>query len=841
MEEKELNCRYCGKRLLPDMIFCPYCGKTIGSEKEDTQDIPVSREDSRENEEHSDKCLGESFVLTFDSAVIRYPHDMQTYTEFLGKMQEKVILLTDRFLSNYSKYGTFIGLMELAKKDLEECADEMVALAVDECRKAGLGWVDKSSFFSAYYIIEKLFQKLEEAPTLLHSQMEAEQEARELDRMTRGHVMGGGFGLGGAVKGMMLAGVMNYFYDIYRDSKFLDEDGVRRKLNEITHSENVKKAVAATINAVASVIFELTVFNYRKLKPFQNMDDAAGAEAVKKLVAGIDDAAGKRDVILSALGNAPEEEEVYRFFDDILLKDASVTASVAEDCQKFADIFGHTKQQGIEYVITARVRGDSDASIARWIKYYLATGKPALLAKADALYNDAVDADKKYFPDALKIVEGLIKANYSPAYVYLAKNTKLRNKSTYSLIALYSKAAALEDKDGLFELGKCYKNGYLVPENEKKAKELFVSAAKFGQKQAIEEVKDLYFKGRIEKTPEIENIVQQYDPDEMLRKVQAIFREHSAGGKIDLNGLTKEELMDLADAYKNGVGTNKDLQKAADCYAYAANKGLAIALFKLSNLIDNGMKVRADLSPAIRKLIYQSNQNFLEKIQDSYSPYLASLLLVWGIVYLYGLGEKTDFNKALHFFQEGQKTEYVNQRQECVSRADYVRGLLQEEKKDFAGAFQYFNKSSDNRYLPAFYKIAEYCFEGKGIPQNIEISAQLFKELSEMPILDSLAWKHYVDSKLSDSKQEYQTAFQELKKAVEAGHQKAIVDLGYYFETGKGTEVNFVRAVECYNKAYNSGLPEAAYRLGLYCKNVCNDDVNAKAWFEIYNQMKKNS
>ena len=99
MEEKELNCRYCGKQLLPDMIFCPYCGKAVESKEED---IAVSSKESPENEEYNDSAQEEPFVLTFDSVVIRYPHDMQPYTEFLEKMQEKVILLTDGFLKNYS-------------------------------------------------------------------------------------------------------------------------------------------------------------------------------------------------------------------------------------------------------------------------------------------------------------------------------------------------------------------------------------------------------------------------------------------------------------------------------------------------------------------------------------------------------------------------------------------------------------------------------------------------------------------------------------------------------------------------------------------------------------------
>ena len=34
MQEQNLTCEHCGKAVLPDMKFCPYCGKTI--EMQDT-------------------------------------------------------------------------------------------------------------------------------------------------------------------------------------------------------------------------------------------------------------------------------------------------------------------------------------------------------------------------------------------------------------------------------------------------------------------------------------------------------------------------------------------------------------------------------------------------------------------------------------------------------------------------------------------------------------------------------------------------------------------------------------------------------------------------------------
>ena len=202
------------------------------------------------------------------------------------------------------------------------------------------------------------------------------------------------------------------------------------------------------------------------------------------------------------------------------------------------------------------------------------------------------------------------------------------------------------------------------------------------------------------------------------------------------------------------------------------------------------------------------------------------------------LGEKIDLNKALHFFEEGQKTEYVEPRELCAARADYVRDLLKENEKDYAGALKFYNASSNKRFPLGFYKLAEFLSEGKGLPKNLEKAALLYQHLSDLPILDSSARFHYVNAKLCESKKEYKSAFREMQEAVKAGYPKAMVDLGMYYESGIGVDVNYEKAVECYNKAYGEGIPEAAYQMGLYCKNICKDDANAKAWFKVFNQMK---
>ena len=839
MQEQNLTCEHCGKAVLPDMKFCPYCGKTI--EMQDTVKLKngANINNTDELKDRNEKITSNSFNLTFDNELIRYPSDLLIYTELLGAIQEKTIILLDVLLKNYySRYKTYYGLLKFGKEDLQSCTDELAEFVASECQKRNYPTVSKEDYSDSQLLIEDLFVKLEEAPAIMQNQLALEREARDLDRLSRSRFIGGGFGVGGALKGMIVGGILNSIYDSYRDSKFMDEDDAREKLNELVSSENIKKAFAGTLLVIASNMFDVTVNIVMELKPFRKEGSKVAKAAIERLFAGIEDFKQRRATIIEALKNEPTNSDIYKYFDDHIA-DSDYSLGMQEDCKKFSDIFGHTKTLGMEYVINARVRGESDESIARWIKYYLGTGKAAMLAKADALYRDAVDEEKKYFPDALVIIDNLMKQNYAPAYVYLARNAKLRNKTSNSVIALYTKAAALEDKDGMYELAKCYKNGYMLPANLKKAKELFIKSAKFGQPKAIEEVKELWYKGQLEETPEVKAIIGEYNHDETSAKAHEILMKYDIEGKFDLSGLEEEELVYLASAYTNGAGIVQDLQKAADCYCYLANKGTYAALYNLSNLLNNGAKVRIDLFPAIKKLIYNSNIENLGKMRDNYSQDAAMKLLVWGIVYLYGLGQKIDLQKALHFFQEGQKTDYVKQKEECASRSYYVQGLLKENAKDYEGAFKFYNTSSKKYFPLGYYRMAELLTEGKGTPKNLELAVEFYKHLADIPILDSLAKMHYVKAKLFEERRDYEKAFYEMREAVDAGYLKAMVDLGSYYETGKGVSVNYDKAVECYNAAYKDGIPAAAYRLGLYSKNICNDEANAKAWFQLFNQMKK--
>ena len=85
-------------------------------------------------------------------------------------------------------------------------------------------------------------------------------------------------------------------------------------------------------------------------------------------------------------------------------------------------------------------------------------------------------------------------------------------------------------------------------------------------------------------------------------------------------------------------------------------------------------------------------------------------------------------------------------------------------------------------------------------------------------------------------RQDFATAFRELKPAAEQGDSEAQFALGFMYETGEGVPEDDVKAAQWYEKAAQQGEPNAQNNLGLlyaFGKGVRKDLVQAYFWFDI--------
>lgn len=114
----------------------------------------------------------------------------------------------------YARQGDCISVCRNYKSVLGSAVFPLIEKAVEMLNSQGVYSVDENIFFDKY--ISEVFRAFLDVLDDIEFEMEdidgqaqEEREYRQLRKESRGRVVGGGFGVGGAIKGMATAGVMN--------------------------------------------------------------------------------------------------------------------------------------------------------------------------------------------------------------------------------------------------------------------------------------------------------------------------------------------------------------------------------------------------------------------------------------------------------------------------------------------------------------------------------------------------------------------------------------------------------------------------------------------------------
>lgn len=142
----------------------------------------------------------------------------------------------------------------------------------------------------------------------------------------------------------------------------------------------------------------------------------------------------------------------------------------------------------------------------------------------------------------------------------------------------FKKAADHGEEYGWWNMGKLYRDGDGVEQNDEKAVECFATAAEKGQKYAMEALASMYLEGR--------GVDQDSD------KAIEWYLKAAQNGETD--ALTK-----VAEIYRYGKGITQEASKAISYYKQAAEKGDIGALVNLGSMYENGEGVEKDIHSAV--------------------------------------------------------------------------------------------------------------------------------------------------------------------------------------------------------------------------------------------------
>ena len=158
---------------------------------------------------------------------------------------------------------------------------------------------------------------------------------------------------------------------------------------------------------------------------------------------------------------------------------------------------------------------------------------------------------------------------------------------------------------------------------------------------------------------------------------------------------------------------------------------------------------------------------------------------------------------------------------------DEGRGVPQ----DFQRAASLFRKAADKGVSPAFYGLGYHYELGQGVPQDWGEAAKWYQKAGDNGNADGYAAiaNHYGMSNPPN----YAEAAKWSQKAVQGGSACGSLQLGWHYLNGAGINKDPVVAKRYYEVAAKQGLPNAMYRLGLMYRSgegVSPDPGIAAQW-----------
>lgn len=375
--------------------------------------------------------------------------------------------------------------------------------------------------------------------------------------------------------------------------------------------------------------------------------------------------------------------------------------------------------------------------------------------------------------------------------------------------------AAEERSHSAWSLAYIYENYPLPTQNFKEAIHYKTLAADMGNSDAMMSLGDDYFEGRLDLELDYDLALKYYKMAEESGHVDAnlwlaIFHLKAPLPYQDYKKmnvyLQKALLRDnhpmaysmLGDAYRDGLGVEKNIETAIMYYTYGADRGNTYSVFQLANLKDQGDIKMAEVGFKYKNYtLPYAVRNALKYPENSFTK-------VFDIIH----GENTSsllVSQIFEYYADGTlgKHDHGELGPDMLNMIYFGKGYVDE--------FQSIVKAYETR---ASYGSGEHAYQlgmiymsGGGVIRNPKTSLDWISKAMDNGYPDV---QEYVGKYLSMSdefvQRETKYARDILQKAAILGSEEAAESLGDIYLDGAGVEINKVAAMYWYNHADRGGL-----------------------------------
>lgn len=494
--------------------------------------------------------------------------------------------------------------------------------------------------------------------------------------------------------------------------------------------------------------------------------------------------------------------------------------------------------KALEYYKSAAEGGYAPAMYAVGRFFYEGTGVDIDYVEAFKWYLKAADNEYpySYLNVGYMYQEGLgVERDYSAAFKYYSlgaeagiKGCKTNlgrcfeegfgcQKDLHKAFLLYEEDAEAGDDVACFNLGINYELGISVPIDYSKAREYYERAAELGDCDACTNLGLLYEIGRgVEKNREkakywFIKAAEAGDPSGYFG-VGRLYH-YGIGGDVDcaeaISWYKKAADLNYGPAQNNlgtmyelGNGVDVDFQQAFSYYQTAAqsnDSGSGIAKDNLACMYYTGKGVDQDYE----KAAYWFKLAAKEDIRNS-QYYL-------GVMYSTGRGVELNYVEAFKYFRSAANNGHVFSQIHLGNAFCSGQGVA----INYQQAVFWWRKAAKQGYRGAMYNLGCAYIKGLGVHQDIIAAKEWW---SKAALLEDEASKHALDNPFSSDisfklDRFSDTEIASLEEKAKSGDMSAQICLGDIYYRGKDRNESKNQSAYWYNKASDSGSPEAKFKL----------------------------
>jgi TPR repeat protein len=251
--------------------------------------------------------------------------------------------------------------------------------------------------------------------------------------------------------------------------------------------------------------------------------------------------------------------------------------------------------------------------------------------------------------------------------------------------------------------------------------------------------------------------------------------------------------------YDVGLCVEKDPTRAAKLYGFAAVSGNIPAKHNLANLYLNGIGVNRDSDKAIRLL----KENAMEKYPRSMNAL--------GLIYLAGDVAKRDVKQGLALLRDAAN---LGSDDASFNLGEINEFGREEQPINYSAALQWYLKAANQGVVAAAQRVCEMYRRGRGVKQDFHEAQLWCRQAAEQGnvmaqnVAGALAYGGHPGAEV-----DYAEAVKWWNRAAEQGNPDAQFFLGMAYELGRGVPKDLSKSKQWFEIAAKHGQPEAMRRL----------------------------